>query len=370
MLSSQADGNVRRPICSAQKRSDPRRYRRLYYVIALITATIHATAADAQKMYWVDEYEGSIRRSDLDGGNMEVILAYPSGPIEPWGIALDLTTEKIYWTDYYAGAGDTGAVMRVNLDGSDVEELVSGLYAPTGLALDVEAGKMYWCDDEGVERANLDGTEVEVQSSDTCGGGIALDLDVGKIYWATAENVSRANLDGSDLEWNLLDRFLVSMPQEIALDFAAGKMYVADRSGRSLVRANLDGSNTEVFLDIGCAEAFGVALDPVAEELYWTSVAGPEEGGIFRVCTGGVDVEAPVPQGLEDVRAIALDLRRPVDPAVECALDLRDFAEFQNCLQLYPDFPPCPCCYYDFVPADRDIDYEDLVTFLAAFSGP
>ena len=45
-----------------------------------------------------------------------------------------------------------------------MEELVSqGLQSPRGLALDAEAGKLYWTDSGTgkIQRANLDGTEVE-----------------------------------------------------------------------------------------------------------------------------------------------------------------------------------------------------------------
>ena len=42
---------------------------------------------------------------------------------------------------------DTRGIHRANLDGSNVEDLItSGLVAPDGLALDVIGGKMYWAD--------------------------------------------------------------------------------------------------------------------------------------------------------------------------------------------------------------------------------
>ena len=46
---------------------------------------------------------------------------------------------KLYWTDYL-----TGKIQRANLDGTEIEDLVAGLDAPEGIALDVSSGKMYW----------------------------------------------------------------------------------------------------------------------------------------------------------------------------------------------------------------------------------
>ena len=49
---------------------------------------------------------------------------------------------KMYWTDW-----ETDKIQRANLDGSQIEDLVTaGLETPSGLALDVTGGKMYWTD--------------------------------------------------------------------------------------------------------------------------------------------------------------------------------------------------------------------------------
>jgi len=82
---------------------------------------------------------------------------------------------KMYWTD-----GDTGKIQRANLDGSSIEELVTGLTTPRGIALDVSGGKMYWTDagTDKIQRANMDGTGVEdlVTTGLSFLSGIALDL--------------------------------------------------------------------------------------------------------------------------------------------------------------------------------------------------
>ena len=47
-------------------------------------------------------------------------------------------TPKLYWSDANDG------VYRANLDGTAVEEVVADTYTEPGLALDTEHQKMYW----------------------------------------------------------------------------------------------------------------------------------------------------------------------------------------------------------------------------------
>ena len=96
---------------------------------------------------------------------------------QPYGIALDSSSGKIYWADV-----KTGNIQRANLDGSEVEHLILGLDRPFGVALDVDAGKMYWTT-----------------------GGIAIEVGkVGEWWFEVLEGptggIQRANLDGSRVE--------------------------------------------------------------------------------------------------------------------------------------------------------------------------
>ena len=67
---------------------------------------------------------------------------------------------------------------RANLDRSDIESINGA--EPYGIALDLTAGKVYWTDTYFVNRANPDGSapEVVLRTAGGPGGGIALDLRV------------------------------------------------------------------------------------------------------------------------------------------------------------------------------------------------
>ena len=158
---------------------------------------------------------GTIQRANLDGSNIKTLLPGVFG-LASLGIALDVAEGRMYWTDVNESPSGTGAIQRANLDGSNIETLITGLEIPVGIALDVDEGKIYWTDAGSVgvfgdkipgtgkvQRANLDGSNIETLVTELeTPVGIALDVGGGKMYWTDAGtgNVQRANLDGSNIE--------------------------------------------------------------------------------------------------------------------------------------------------------------------------
>ena len=261
------------------------------------------------KMYWTDVGTHKIQRANLDGSNIEDLIT--TGLIYPQGIALDLTGKKMYWTD-----GGTDKIQRANLDGSNVEDLIAtGLTSsptgPEGIALDVPGGKIYWTDFSTgkIQRANLDGSNVEdlITTGLRHPQGIALDLTGGKIYWAhdSPDKIQRANLDGSNVE-DLITTGLEG-PQGIALDIAGGKIYWTDEGTHKIQRANLDGSNIEdlITADTGLRGPRSITLDLSKGKIYW---ADRSRRKIQRANLDGSNIEDLVTTGLRYPDAIVLDL--------------------------------------------------------------
>ncbi|MFC1980245.1 hypothetical protein ACFLVS_05310 [Chloroflexota bacterium] len=125
----------------------------LCMVTALFSYPSVVAAAQGSKMYWTDSATDKIQRANLDGSNVDDLV---TGLGNPRGIALDIAGGKMYWTD-----SGTNKIQRADLNGSNVEDLVTGLSA--GIALDVAGGKMYWADwgTDKIQRADLNGSNVE-----------------------------------------------------------------------------------------------------------------------------------------------------------------------------------------------------------------
>jgi sugar lactone lactonase YvrE len=248
----------------------------------LIFLFISGPAYAVPKIYWADYLADKIQRANLDGSSVEDVVTGLEGPRH---IDVDLVAGKIYWTHYWPPK-----IQRANLDGSSVENLITGLNYPCGIALDVAGGKMYWTDPgtEKIQRANLDGTYIEDLVTGVGAYDIALDLSGGKIYWAACFDyiIQRANLDGSAIETIVTAEGAI---EGIDLDTASGKIYWTYSSllGEGIQRANLDGSAIENLV-ISDGYGFGdIVLYLPKDKMYWTNYGAT----IQRANLDGSDVE-------------------------------------------------------------------------------
>ena len=252
-------------------------------------------------MYWTSPSEGVIYRADLDGSNVEPLV---SGLDVPLDLALDVAGGQMYWT-----ALEQGIIYRAALDGSNIEPLVTGLEEPGGLALDVAGGQMYWTDgfEHIIYRANLDGSNVEPLGPDLEPvGGLALDVAGGQIYWTAFDwetfGIYRADLDGYAVILVVPGTPETGVPFDLALDVAGGQMYwtTAIEGILGIYRANLDGSNVEPLVT-GLNAPIGLALDVSGGQMYWTV----GQGIIYRASLDGSNVE-PLVTGLNAPLMIVL----------------------------------------------------------------
>ena len=158
----------------------------------------------------------------------------------PLGITIDTTRGKLYWTEAL------GVIQRANLNGSNIQTIITGLNSPKDIAVDMVEGKLYWTEASGViRRANLNGSNIQTFATGlgTLGN---ITMAGGNLYWTekigeTQGKIRRARLTGS----NVADLItLSSVPVGIAVDLADNKLYWTETQGR-IRRANLNGSNIE-----------------------------------------------------------------------------------------------------------------------------
>ena len=213
---------------------------------------------------------------------------------------LSITIElvrRIYWTNK-----DESGLQRGNLDGSDIIDIYDGGYVG-GVALNITDGEVYWSTGDTIKRASRDGIgdteELVVELSEAL--DIALDLAGEKMYWADlgTGKIQRANLDGTGVEDLVVS---LEAPFGIALDVMAGKIYWAD-VGADIQRANLDGSDVEDLVTV-LESPTGLAIDTTAGKIYWTD-GGTEK--IQRANLDGTNIEDLVTTGLEQPQWIVID---------------------------------------------------------------
>ncbi|XP_029438438.1 low-density lipoprotein receptor-related protein 4 isoform X2 [Rhinatrema bivittatum] len=186
-------------------------------------------------------------------------------------IALDFhhNRELVFWSDV-----TLDRIMRANLNGSNVEEVVStGLESPGGLAIDWIHDKLFWTDSgtSRIEVANVDGTHRKVLLWQNLEKprAIALHPMEGTIYWTDWGNQPRieyASMDGSNRRI-IADTHLF-WPNGLTIDYAGHRMYWVDAKHHVIERADLDGKNRRAVISQGLPHPFAITV--FEDSLYWT----------------------------------------------------------------------------------------------------
>ena len=116
------------------------------------SGTLYGQPVEEGKIYWTDPRAGTIHRADLDGANVETLL---TGLEDPGYIALDVVWYYLYDPCPVCITG-TPPDSSPDPDRRTAAKTAASVGAPT---------KMYWTERSGkshtIRRSNLDGSNVE-----------------------------------------------------------------------------------------------------------------------------------------------------------------------------------------------------------------
>ena len=241
----------------------------------------------AEQIYWTSRFDQSIKVSDTTTHSTSTILNTAS--LDPWGIAIDRASNRIYFTDGKDAGDSNSAVRTVGIDGSSLSTLTSSNSAVRQIELDSAGGKIYWAaeggfdgrDGDAIYRANLDGSNKQILASDLWNPrAMAIDAAAGKIYFDTFDpetstrSILSANLDGSNLHTVVAG--LSSAIWGMDLDSVNHKLYWGTSDTREIQRANLDGTGIQTVLSDLDFNVLDVKIDSIAGYLY---AAGDNHNG-------------------------------------------------------------------------------------------
>jgi PKD repeat protein len=242
--------------------------------------------ASVKSLYFVEYGNTKIRKLALDGSGTlsDVFDITGKGGV---GLSFNPADSKIYFSDFEVAP--EGKIWRMDLDGSNLQGLASGIDDPYGIALDTGAGKIYWVDNAGnVSRANLDGTSPEIPLVNIPGGqlrAIALDTKHSKFYFY---EVNLENLYVADLTTGAATILLTGVyGYAIVVDTMNDKLYYEDQNSATLIRSNLDGTSP-ITIDANGTRIYGMAIDYTDNKLYWS---GRDSGEITRANLDGTNPE-------------------------------------------------------------------------------
>jgi hypothetical protein len=222
------------------------------------------------RIFFLDLAGGRVLSANPDGSDLKTI--FEEGRKLPDGLAVDIAAGHLFWTNMGNPKANDGSILRSDLDGGNLTTVVpqGGTFTPKQIQVEKSAAKLYWSDREGmrVMRANLDGSNIETLVDTSQGDprpgpdatkwcvGIAVDTEREKFYWtqkggdnAEQGRILRASIDmpEGDTPANRRDIELLydALPEPIDLDIDLGArmLYWTDRGdpprGNTVSRAPL-----------------------------------------------------------------------------------------------------------------------------------
>lgn len=218
----------------------------------------------SKKIYWGHEditYPGEdasyyrLMRSDLDGENIETLLEREStsnpahGAVESIvSIVTHHASQKMYWC-----TTDRNGIMRANMDGSEVEVFIAGEACRYNLEIDPLQDILYWTRDRtmGLETYN--------------------ELEVFKWH---SRVVMHAKLDGSETKELIVPN--IESPRYTAFDSASKTLIFIDVGTQALWQAEQNQPPKRI-AGLILPSLSRVALDSLRHKVYWAD--GPWKGG-------------------------------------------------------------------------------------------
>jgi 3-hydroxyacyl-CoA dehydrogenase len=262
----------------------------------------------AERVFFLDVSGGRMASVKTDGTELKVLIEGLKRL--PDGLVVDVEAGHVYWTNMGVPTKNDGSIERSDLDGGNRRTIVpdGATFTPKQLQLDKKGGKLYWCDREGmrVMRANLDGSAIETLVDTSRGDarpgpdatkwcvGIAVDHDRGHVYWtqkgpdnAGEGRIFRAGLDIPKGQGPATRRDIEVLfdglpePIDLDLDLDNRLIYWTDRGdaprGNTVSRAHMDPSprngQPEILVD-GLMEGIGLSLDLKGRRMFFSDLGG------------------------------------------------------------------------------------------------
>jgi DNA-binding beta-propeller fold protein YncE len=206
-----------------------------------------------RKIYWINSHTSfpnsrsqAIMKSNLDGTEVKQLINYPKVKY-PFGIALDINVNKIYWTD-----SETKSIGVMDLDGSNDKVFINDKIDPRELKIDLLSKKLYWTDFESKKllKANLDGSNIEevINLNNTFSFGFDISHKNNKMFWTNQNDNSiySAELNGSNITKVLQTSSTFNGLSAICFDEIDSKLYFTDNN--NIYKSDIDGSNFKTLL--------------------------------------------------------------------------------------------------------------------------
>ena len=226
-------------------------------------------AATHPPMYWIDASADTLHRL------VDAAVENVSPNVQDvTSLAIDTANDLLYF-GVKTGA-NRGEIRRSALDGGNVQTLKSGINVPMGITVDSAGGTVYWTNSSRKIKSMLaEGNTRATNVLQNLADPIVIVLSNGYLYWSESRGrIRRVNLAADQ---KVPMDIATGLGEPLSISIAGGKIYWVERFSKGmgkLQRADLNGSNTEELRTFTGDVPTGIAVDSSASKIYWTRSSG------------------------------------------------------------------------------------------------
>ena len=283
-------------------------------------------------VYWIED--GALYYRPTVGEKR--MLWEPSEGTLTGGLAVDMETRRIYWTEKIGNQMGMGRIQSADLEGENIREIKKIARVPHGVTVDTETGNVYWTTSGGkIQRINVKVSESDIKTSNfdpnfltglNSPKHIAFDETTRRLYWTEADGIWNIYPGGKAKMKRPLNTGPLDELRGIAV--ADDTVYWTEKTidGQGKVKSmNRNGSGIKLHAVLAVVPE-GIAVDPTGGRAYWTT----SRGGIESTPLIGV-----IKTGVEDagIRATGIALGRLSSvPLIAAAPSVSSVGSVENAL--------------------------------------
>jgi len=266
------------------------------------TVTVLNPTVVGRRLYFGDRNAAAVQLAIINEDE-PINTPLPGDEIaRPYGLAVDTINQHLYIAGF-----NSGDIYRTDLEGKNRIVFRSGLAGPTGLAIDLNTNNLFWATDDGIQKADLaseDVNQYETIITDITDDpdGLCLDRENERIYFVTFDGgLYRMNYDGSGNTEIITD--VLGTGCLIVGDQLFFHSYDLDTENHTLKVADLDGNVQSTIASGMDGDVYGIAYNPEDNKIYWND---QRRGEIVRANLDGTDSEVFLQDPTAQIYAIAI----------------------------------------------------------------
>ena len=232
---------------------------------AVAGAKVLVSASQRPPLYWVSRTQGQLHR--LVGAAIENLAPNVRGVTT---LAIDTKNNLLYFG--VKTSEETGAIRRSNLNGSNVQTVLSLTAVPRGIALDSNGSTIYLANSRGrLQRINTQGKARLVTIRENLPQLSAIAVSNGYLYWAEMlGQLRRLSLTAKN---PAIQNLATGVDEPTNLSVSKGKVYWTQRNAAGegrLQQVNLDGTGIQSLKYFASGPPLGFTVNTSENKIYWT----------------------------------------------------------------------------------------------------